>query len=158
MTRDAQQIIGVAAVVLDANERILLIKTAKAGWELPGGRVENGEDFIAALKREVREETGCDIEAGRLTGVTSNLGTQSVTILTFLCRHIAGDPHTGDDSIDAGWFDRDEAGSLITHPVEQVRLKDALDDAQSVVYRAYRSLRSTGLQPEEYEMVCLHRC
>jgi 8-oxo-dGTP diphosphatase len=158
MTKDARQVIGVAAVVLDGNERILLIKTAKAGWELPGGQVENGEDFIAALKREVREETGCEIEAGRLTGVTLNIETHSVTILTFLCQYAAGDPSPGDDTIDAGWFDRESAISLITHPVELVRLQDALGDAKGVVYRAYRSLPSAGVQRQEYEMVCLHRC
>ena len=87
MTEDAQQIVGVSAVVYDGDGRILLIKTTKAGWELPGGRVEQGEDLIAALKREVQEETGCEIEIGRLTGVTSNVGAPSVTIFTFLCRH-----------------------------------------------------------------------
>ena len=50
MAKDRQDIVGVSAVVRDGAGRILLIKTAKAGWELPGGRVERGEDFITALK------------------------------------------------------------------------------------------------------------
>ena len=152
------QIVGVAAVVCDSEGRILLIKTAKAGWELPGGRVEQAEELIAALKREVQEETGCAIEVGRLTGVTSNIGVQSVTIFTFLCRHTTGDPHPGDDSIEAAWFAPDTAVGLVTHPVEQERLKDALGDDEGVVYRAYRSLSSDGQQRERYEMFCLHRC
>ena len=158
MAEEEQQIIGVASVVCDGDGRILLIKTAKAGWELPGGRVEQGEDFMAALKREVQEETGCEVEVGRLTSVTSNVGAQSVTIFTFLCRHTAGDPYPGDDSLEAGWFAADMAVELITHPLEEVRLKDALGEGQGVVYRAYRRLPSDDQRRERYEMFCLHRC
>jgi 8-oxo-dGTP diphosphatase len=43
-------------IVEDAHGRILLIRTEKAGRELPGGRVERGEDLLTALKREIREE------------------------------------------------------------------------------------------------------
>ena len=158
MAQDRQAIVGVSSVVRDGAGRILLIKTAQAGWELPGGRVEQGEDFITALTREVREEMGCEIDVGRLTGVTSNTGAPRVTIFTFLCRHIAGDPYPGDDSIDAGWFAPDTAVSLVTHAVERVRLTDALGDGQGVTYRAYRRLPSDDPQRERYEMLRLHRC
>ncbi len=155
---NGQDIVGVSSVVRDGDGRILLIKTAKAGWELPGGQVEQGEDLIGALVREVREETGCEIEVGRLTGITLNTGIPRVTILTFLCRHILGDPYPGDDSIDAGWFASDTAVGLVTHPVEQLRLKDALSDGQGVVYRAYRRAPSEDAQHETFEMHRWHRC
>ena len=152
-----QDIVGVSAVVRDGDNRILLIKTAKAGWELPGGQVEQGEDLIGALVREVREETRCEIEVGRLTGVTLNTGVPRMMILTFVCRHIVGDPYPGDDSIDAGWFASDTAVGLVTHPVEQLRLKDALGDGQDVVYRAYRRFPGEDAQHETFEMLRLHR-
>jgi ADP-ribose pyrophosphatase YjhB (NUDIX family) len=158
MAEDRQDIVGVSSVVRDGVGRILLIKTAKAGWELPGGRVEQGEDFTTALTREVREETGCEIDVGRLTGVTSNTGVPRVTIFTFLCRHIAGDPYPGDDSIDAGWFLPDTGVGLVTHPVEQMRLKDALGDGQGVIYRAYRRVPSDDPPRERYEMLRHHCC
>ena len=81
MGEDAQNIVGVASVAFNRDGRVLLIRTATAGWELPGGRVEPGEDLISALKREVAEETGCEIEVGRLSGITTNVGTPDVTIL-----------------------------------------------------------------------------
>ena len=158
MAKDRQDIVGVSAIVRDGAGRILLIKTAKAGWELPGGRVEQGEDFLTALTREVREETGCAIDVGRLTGVTSHTEAPHLTIFTFLGRYIAGDPYPGDDSIEAGWFAADTAVGLVTHPVEQVRLQDALGDGRGVIYRAYRRLPSADPQRDRYELLRLHCC
>jgi ADP-ribose pyrophosphatase YjhB (NUDIX family) len=64
----------VLGLVTDTRERFLLVKGDRRGWEPPGGQVELGEDLAVALKREVREESGCEIEVGRLVGVYSNLG------------------------------------------------------------------------------------
>ncbi len=158
MVENVQQFIGVAAVTRDGDGRILLIKTAQAGWELPGGRVEPGEDFVTALKREVQEEACCEIEVGRLASVTSKVGTPGLTILTFLCQHTAGEPHPADDSLDAGWFDPDTAANLVTHPTEHLRLTDAIANNQGVVYRAHRSFPSDGQQHDRYELLCLHYC
>lgn len=158
MTEDARQNIGVASVVRDGDGHILLIKTAKAGWELPGGRVEQGEDFITALKREVREEACCEIEVGRLTSVTTYVGAPSLTMLTFLCQHTAGDPRPADDSLDAGWFAPDTAAELVIHPTEHLRLTDAIGDRQGVVYRAFRRFADNDQQRKGYDMVCLHHC
>lgn len=157
MTENARQKIGVAAVVRDGDGRILLIKTAKAGWELPGGRVETDEDFITALKREVREEACCEVEVGRLASITTKVGAPGLTILTFLGRHTAGEPRPADDSLDAGWFAPDTAAELVTHPTEHVRLMDALCDSRGVVYRAHRSFPGDLQQHESYDMFCLHQ-
>lgn len=40
-------------------------------WTLPGGRVEHGEDPIAAVVREVEEESGLHVKVDRLLGVDS---------------------------------------------------------------------------------------
>ncbi|MEV4645171.1 NUDIX hydrolase [Saccharopolyspora sp. NPDC049357] len=57
--------------------RVLLTRCAspdhEAGWTLPGGRVEHGEDPFDAVIREVAEETGCDAVVERLLGVDSRL-------------------------------------------------------------------------------------
>ena len=159
---DARQRIGVAGVVADGGGRILLIKTEKAGWELPGGRVEPGEDLVTALQREVMEEACCEVEVGRLTGVASilsaRLSAPGVTMFTFLCRHTGGIPYPADDSLEAGWFDPEVAVQLVTHPTELVRLKDALSESEGVCYRAYRRLPDSGEQSYRYEMIRLHDC
>lgn len=77
-------IVGVSGLILDSAGRVLLIRTAQAGWELPGGRVEAGEDLLVALRREAREETGDAIEPGRLVGVYAVVPC-STLIVTFRC-------------------------------------------------------------------------
>lgn len=59
----------VAAVILSKDKKILMGKKdpKKGGvykdcWHIPGGGIDEGEDFITALKREVLEETGLDLE------------------------------------------------------------------------------------------------
>ncbi len=158
MSDDARQVVGVSGVVFNAEGHILLIRTAKAGWELPGGRVERGEDLLAALAREVQEETHCQVEVGRLTGVISKVAAPGVTMLTFRCRHTGGEPCPGDDSLEAGWLAPDSAVRLVSHPMEQVRLQDALGEDQAVSYRVYRNVPSKGPERDSYELLRLHRC
>jgi ADP-ribose pyrophosphatase YjhB (NUDIX family) len=51
--------LGVAALVLDAEGRILLVRHGyNPGWRLPGGGVDRGEPPVEAVLRELREEVG----------------------------------------------------------------------------------------------------
>ncbi|MBV9293830.1 MAG: NUDIX domain-containing protein, partial [Frankiales bacterium] len=58
------------AVVRDPDGRLLLVQRGRdpgrGRWSLPGGRLERGETPAAAAVREVREETGLDVEVGEL--------------------------------------------------------------------------------------------
>ena len=62
----------VGAIITDDTGRLLLIKRGhepeEGRWSLPGGRVRPGESDPQALVREVREETGLQVEPGRLIG------------------------------------------------------------------------------------------
>ncbi len=68
--------IAVKAIVRDAQGRILLLRRSArskhfAGtWEFPGGKVDAGEPFDAALLREVDEETGLTIALEKVAGAT----------------------------------------------------------------------------------------
>ena len=76
----------VGAVVKDETGRLLLIKRGHEPgvglWSIPGGRIEPGESDVAALVREVREETGLDVVAGRLLGVVQRPGLAGAVALT----------------------------------------------------------------------------
>lgn len=61
----------VVAAVIRRDGRILIARRrhgAERGgqWEFPGGKVEPGEAEAQALRREIREELGCEVEVGRL--------------------------------------------------------------------------------------------
>ncbi len=58
--------------LIEDGDRILLQNRVKKDWQgytLPGGHVEQGESFVDAVVREMKEETGLDIVNPRLVGV-----------------------------------------------------------------------------------------
>jgi 8-oxo-dGTP diphosphatase len=67
----------VRAVVRDAEGRCLLIRRSSANksfvgqWEWPGGKVDPGEDFATAARRELAEETGITVKLTGFAGATS---------------------------------------------------------------------------------------
>jgi 8-oxo-dGTP diphosphatase len=65
-------VIVVGAAILDGPRLLAARRTGPAalagGWELPGGKVEPGEDDLAALLRECQEELGIVISPGRRVG------------------------------------------------------------------------------------------
>jgi len=60
--------VSAGALIFDSAGRLLILKpTYKAGWTIPGGVMEaDGETPWEACRREVREECGIDLRAGRL--------------------------------------------------------------------------------------------
>ena len=84
------KLLGAAAVVRDDDGKVLLVKHSYGAlnWEIPGGGAQPGESPVETAVREVREETGLDVMAERLTGVyydpTHPLG--EFVHFVFVCR------------------------------------------------------------------------
>ena len=68
----ARPLVGVGAVVWDGR-RVLLVRRgqppAQGSWSLPGGLIDVGETAEAAVRREVREECGIEVEVGPVLGI-----------------------------------------------------------------------------------------
>ena len=106
------------AVIKDDRGRLLLIRRGHAPgaglWSLPGGRVEPGETDTEALVREMREETGLEIEAGQLIGRVRRPGPDGAVldIRDYAATVVGGTLRAGDDAADARWVDASELASL----------------------------------------------
>jgi len=107
-------IVGVGAVVVGDDGRVLLVRRGheplKGEWSIPGGAVEVGETLEAAVVREVREETGLEVEVGALVDVLDRIRPDvdgrtlyHYVLIDFLCRPAGGTLCCGTDAIDATW-------------------------------------------------------
>jgi ADP-ribose pyrophosphatase YjhB (NUDIX family) len=81
----------VTGIVVEDGRILLLNQDADAGrsWSLPGGKLEDDETLAGALVREMKEETGLDVEPGRLLYVCDHLPAQ-VVHMTFEARRTGG--------------------------------------------------------------------
>jgi len=131
-----RHIVAVAGLVVDETGRVLMIRNLRDEWEFPGGQVEEGENLVEALRREVWEETGITISVGDLVGVYSNVQS-CIVMLDFLCRPLSGDLKTSSESLEVEWVNPDDVLSRIELPVIRDRMKDMLEFNGQRIYRAY---------------------
>lgn len=117
--------VSVAALVTNEEGKILLVNSPWRGWEYPGGLIEPGETFEEALRREVREESGVEIEITGFVGICKNVGKDIVNI-DFTARYAGGVLSTSEESTEVGWFTVEEAFSIITFPLTKKRLANML--------------------------------
>ena len=112
--------LGVGAVIRDANDRILLVrhKPERGGfwrgkWICPGGKLEPGETLAEGALREVREETHLEIELDRILPPFETVFREGDSILLhvvyvdFLADLLGGELKADDDVGEAEWWDRE---------------------------------------------------
>lgn len=129
-------VVAVTAVVLDDAGRLLLIRRTDNGlYSIPGGAQEIGETPTDAVRREVKEETGIDIDVTGLVGVFSDprhviaYDDGEVRQEFSVCvraRPIGGHPRRSDESSDVLWAEPTLLSSLPMHPSIRRRIDHAL--------------------------------
>jgi 8-oxo-dGTP diphosphatase len=114
--------VGVGVVVV-RDGSVLLIRRGQppnqGQWSIPGGRQEWGETVREAALREVREETGLEVELVDLIGVFDGIGRQPdgtvgwhYTLIDFVARWTGGEPVAGGDAAHAEFVPRARLRSL----------------------------------------------
>ena len=104
-----------SAVVRDAEGRILLARRAgdpgRGLWDLLGGFMDEGEEPLETLRRELREEIGLELEVGDfLGGLPDTYGDGGIhTVNLYWAATVAGgEPRPADDVAELAWFPPDE--------------------------------------------------
>jgi len=149
MTREypKQPLVGVGGVVIH-RQRVLLIKRGteplKHQWSIPGGMLELGEELAEGARRELKEETGLDVEPLEViavfdrilrdTGHTGKSGGWSLkghgrvryhyVIVDYVCRLKGGKLAPASDVLDARWVRREDLAEyqlteMATHVIMQ---------------------------------------
>ncbi len=119
--------VGVGAVIINGEGKVLLAKRGKEArehigmWETPGGGVEFGETIREALKREMMEELGVEVEVGEMLDVVEFIDkeTESHAVSpAFVCHIISGTPTIMEPHkcAEIGWFSWEEIGKMDLSP------------------------------------------
>ena len=116
---------------------MLLVHPDGRGWEMPGGRVEPGEDVAQAAVREVEEETGCVVAVDALLGIDCRVSEPEMLLVRFRCRYLSGTPRPSEETPEAGWFTVAEAEAMVTEEPTASRLAHALSASRDVLVRRY---------------------
>lgn len=131
---------AVSGVIFNDEKCVLLIRRAsqpsKGKWSFPGGVIHLGEELEDALKREVLEECGLQVEIESILTVTSRIIRDTnkdiqyhYILLDYLCRRIGGRLRPSSDADDARWFSLEEASEL-----------DLTDGTLDVIQAGYKKI------------------
>ncbi len=132
-----RHILVVCCLVRNARQEVLLVRHQRRGWELPQGRVEEGEALRDGLHREVLEETGIEIAAAQPAVIWSKLSAPAAVIVCFTASYAAGQPTASEETPEVRWVTEEQALTLIEHPVNLDRFKGLLQHSGVLQLRSY---------------------
>lgn len=132
-----QPVVAVGAIVVQRGMLLMVRRArdpARGLWTVPGGRVEMGEYLDAAVRREVQEETGLEVEVGGLVGIFEVIGAEEHFVIHDYAATVADDsaPRAGDDVDEVRWVNLEEVPGMECTPrlVETLRAWGVLADKQ----------------------------
>jgi 8-oxo-dGTP diphosphatase len=138
---EKRPLVVMQAVILSHDGILLSLRSDLQGWELPGGTLEEGEGFEEGLLREVREETGLEVEVERHVGDYVRTGFRPHTARVYLCHPIGGELQLSWESLELRHFDPARLPETL-FPWYLAPIEDALGvDAGPVVSTESQGLR-----------------
>ncbi len=129
---------SVNVVVVDDRDRILMIRRSdNDNWAVPGGGMDLGESIADAAIREVREETGIEVEVIGLVGIytnprhvieyTSDGEVRQEFSVVFTAKPVGGEVAPSSESLEVRWVDPADLGNYTMHPSMQTRIGHYLE-------------------------------
>ena len=117
---------GVSAILRDGEGRVLLVRHSYGprGWSGMGGGLKRSEDPEAALRREMREELSCEIEAVELAATLyEKLSGAPHTAYVFTARPVGDVEVDGRELMEARWFTLAELAEVELTRTARARLR-----------------------------------
>src|SRR5689334_17854221 len=138
----SRPLVGVGALIFDRG-RILMAQRGKepllGWWSLPGGALETGETLDHAVRREVREETGLEVEPLRVFEIFERIMPDAAgateyhyVLIDYVCRVRGGTLRAVDDVCAVAW----------TRP-EELKSLQITEGTLGVIERAFRKRRKS---------------
>jgi len=122
--------VGVGAIVIHRGKVLLVLRGVapnKDFWAIPGGILNLGETLQEGAEREILEETGISIRAGKPIFCFDSIRTDEESRIRFHfvvvdveAEYLSGEPRGGDDARAARWFSSEE---LVGIPVSDKTLR-----------------------------------
>ncbi len=136
---EANSLVPAASVVVTNDDGLILLqrRTDNNLWALPGGTMDIGETISECARREVREETGLDVELQGIVGIYSDPGhvfayddgeVRQEFSICFSARPVAGTLTVSDESHDVRYFAPAEIADLPMVESIRLRITDYLAD------------------------------
>lgn len=126
-----------SAIVTNSNGEILLQhRVDNSQWGLPGGTMEPGESIAQCLTREVKEETGLDVQPAYLIGLYSDpayvVGYTDGEVrqqfsMCFYCTLLGGTLRGSDESSEVGFYSVQDIDALHLSPAIRLRIEHYLE-------------------------------
>ena len=122
------------AVITNLDQQVLLLKATYGSyaWGLPGGGLDVGETIHEALKRECKEELGCEIYIDYLSGVYYHSAVNSHAFIFKCVLNPTQNIQLSNEHSEYRWFNLDELSE-----VQKIRVQDCLDFKGDVMSRSF---------------------
>lgn len=134
--------IGVFGIIKNTEDNVLLcLRNDYNIWNLPGGRLEKGESPWQGVIREVKEETGLNVEIVRLIGVYSKPNKDEI-VFSFECKMTGGELTLNDEAKDIKYFSLTEIPeNTVLKQIE--RIKDSFENKDKTILKIQQTDKST---------------
>ncbi len=133
--------------------RIALVHRARRGdWSLPKGKLDAGEAWQDAARREIAEETGCDVRLGRFAGAKLSLDRPQPKLVLYWHARVVreGFLHSEDEIDKVAWLSRREALNRLEHASDRRLVLRALSGSAGHPGRACSgSISQARFGPDE---------
>lgn len=128
--------VAVAVIIDDAGKILITRRPLKAShggfWEFPGGKLEDNESLLSALKREINEEVGLEIiEADFLTQINHTYDQNHVELFVYCVHKFKGLAVCRESQMDMRWVGLADMASL-QFPEANKQIIDLLQSSKMI--------------------------